>query len=328
MKKFILLCIVAFSQFAIAEPITMMTFNIRYASANDGENNWEYRKAHVVETIRDANPSVIAIQEALLGQLEYIDEHLPQFKKIGQHRSGNTKGEFSGLLIDTSKLEWLSDGQIWLSETPEEISTGWDAAMERTATWVTVRKVGTSSPSMLLWSTHFDHRGSQARFESAKLIVTTSKEVSEGKIPVAIMGDFNSTLGSAPCKIFAAAGFVPAVQSSGGTFHEFTGSESVPRIDFIFLNDKWVTESAEILRPRKKGKCASDHDPVVAKVFSKLSMAILFSVTERKMMPCSLRLLFNSSVNLFNCSFFSEISPSICSIFPISLISLFSLSKV
>ena len=266
MKKFILLCIVAFSQFAIAEPITMMTFNIRYASANDGENNWEYRKAHVVETIRDANPSVIAIQEALLGQLEYIDEHLPQFKKIGQHRSGNTKGEFSGLLIDTSKLEWLSDGQIWLSETPEEISTGWDAAMERTATWVTVRKVGTSSPSMLLWSTHFDHRGSQARFESAKLIVEKSQEVSEGKIPVAIMGDFNCTPGSEPSELFAAAGFQSAVVSTEGTFQQFSGSPDCQQLDFIFLNDKWTLESAEILRPRKNGKSASDHDPVVADV--------------------------------------------------------------
>ncbi len=159
MKLVILIfTLVAVSQFGFAKPVDLMTFNIRYGTANDGENSWEFRKDLVIETIRNANPGAIAIQEALLGQLEYIDAQLPGYKKIGEHRGGNTKGEFSGLLIDTSRLEWLEDGQIWLSPTPDEISKGWDAALERTATWVKVREVGTSSPTMLLWSTHFDHR--------------------------------------------------------------------------------------------------------------------------------------------------------------------------
>ena len=110
MMKSILILFMAVVQCSFAEPITLMTFNIRYGTANDGENSWEYRKEHVVETIRDANPSAIAIQEALLGQLEYIDSELPGYTKIGVHRSGNTEGEFSGLLIDTSVLEILDQG--------------------------------------------------------------------------------------------------------------------------------------------------------------------------------------------------------------------------
>ena len=259
--------LVAVSQFGFAKPVDLMTFNIRYGTADDGVNSWEFRKDLVIETIRNANPGAIAIQEALLGQLEYIDAQLPGYKKIGEHRGGNTKGEFSGLLIDTSRLEWLEDGQIWLSPTPDEISKGWDAALERTATWVKVREVGTSSPTMLLWSTHFDHRGTQARIESAKLIVEKSKEISEGKqLPVAIMGDFNCTPGSEPSEIFIDAGFQSAVVSTEGTFHQFSGSPDCPQLDFIFLNDKWTLENAEILRPRKNGKSASDHDPVVADV--------------------------------------------------------------
>jgi len=259
------------TQVASAEPVTLMTFNIRYGTAGDGDNSWEFRKEHVVETIRSAQPAALAIQEALLGQLQYIDEHLPGYKKIGVHRGGITKGEFSGLLIDTSKLEWLEDGQIWLSPTPDEISKGWDAALERTATWVKVRKVNTSSPSMLLWSTHFDHRGKQARLESAKLIVEKSQELSEGKIPVAIMGDFNCTPGSEPYKVFEEAGYQLSLQCRDcGTFHAFTGSNQVPRLDYILLNEKWDIVSSETLRPRKNGRCASDHDPVVAIVEPKL----------------------------------------------------------
>ena len=263
----ILLSLLAIAQFSIAEPITLMTFNVRYGTADDGENSWEFRKDHVVETIENTAPAVLAIQEALVGQLKYIDEHFPGYKKIGEHRNGNTTGEFSGLLIDTSTLEILEEGQMWLSETPEKISKGWDAALQRTATWATVRRVGTSSPSFVLFSTHFDHHGKTARLESAKLIVEKARELSgEKQLPIAIMGDFNCTPGSEPFKVFKEFGFSPAVTPTygGGTYNKFSGSHYGLRIDFIFLNNNWKICSAEILRPRKDGKCASDHDPIVA----------------------------------------------------------------
>ena len=70
--------LVAVSQFGFAKPVDLMTFNIRYGTADDGVNSWEFRKDLVIETIRNANPGAIAIQEALLSQLEYIDAQLPE----------------------------------------------------------------------------------------------------------------------------------------------------------------------------------------------------------------------------------------------------------
>ena len=275
-KCVVLLAVFVFSQFATAELITMMTFNIRYANPNDGENKWELRKDHVVETILDAKPALLAIQEAQPHQLKYIFEKLSEvgYTKIGEHRGGGTSGEFSGLYIDQTKVEWLDDGQIWLSQTPEEIaSVGWDAAITRTATWLRARRFGTSSPQFIIFGTHFDHRGKQAQLESAKLIVATVDELTDGKnVPVAIMGDFNVTPVSAPYKIFIEAGYVPSVPptSGVGTFHSFQGNTDGTRIDYMFFDDKWVIESAEIVRPRKKGKSASDHDPIIARVTPKL----------------------------------------------------------
>ena len=254
-------------QVLCSSPIDLMSFNIRYGTANDGENSWPHRKGHVISVLRDFSPSAIAIQEALLGQLEYIEEYCPQYQKIGEHRSGNTKGEFSGLLIDRTKLELLDAGQMWLSPTPEEISIGWDAALERTATWAVTRQIGTSGPSFILFSTHFDHRGKAARIASAKLIVDKAAELSGGnKMPVAIMGDFNFTPETEAYNIFESSGFKSALVSSEGTFHNYSGATQGPQIDFIFLNSMWSIESAKILRPRLNGKCASDHDPVVASV--------------------------------------------------------------
>ena len=275
-KCVLLLVVFVFSRFAPADHITMMTFNIRYANPNDGENKWELRKDHVVETILDAKPALLAIQEAQPHQLKYIFEKLtgPRYTKIGEHRGGGTSGEFSGLYIDQTKVEWLDDGQIWLSQTPEEIaSVGWDAAITRTATWLRARRFGTSSPQFIIFGTHFDYRGKQAQLESAKLIVAKANELADGKhVPVAIMGDFNVTPESAPYKIFIEAGYVPSVPPTTGvgTFHSFQGNTEGTRIDYMFFNDKWVIESAEIVRPRKKGKSASDHDPIIARVTPKL----------------------------------------------------------
>jgi len=272
MTKLLLLVAIVLSQVAsAASPVKLMTFNIRYGTANDGENRWEFRKDLVVETIASQTAAVVAIQEALPFQLSFLQDAMPQYKKVGVHRSGGKSGEFSGLLVDTLQLEILDSGQMWLSETPEEIaSVGWDAALARTATWAIVRSVGTSGPSFLVIGTHFDHKGTVARLESAKLIVQKANELSQEKqLPVVIMGDLNCTPApeSAPMQVIAEAGFTPAVAThSGGTFHGFSGDSDGRRIDYILLNDKWKHYGATILRPRRDGKSASDHDPVVALV--------------------------------------------------------------
>ena len=96
-----------------AEPINVMTFNIRYGAANDGDNSWEHRKNHVIETILNAQPAAIAIQEALIGQITFIEEQLPQYKKVGVHRDGNTQGEFS-MQVNTL-INWISGLVSWLA---------------------------------------------------------------------------------------------------------------------------------------------------------------------------------------------------------------------
>ena len=37
-------------------------------------------------------------------------------------------------------FELEKSGTFWLSETPDQVSMGWDAACKRTCTWVLLRK--------------------------------------------------------------------------------------------------------------------------------------------------------------------------------------------
>ena len=62
-----------------AEPIKVMTFNIRYAS-NFGANSWLKRRTGVVQVIQEKKADLIGTQEGLHHQLLYMDKELENHK--------------------------------------------------------------------------------------------------------------------------------------------------------------------------------------------------------------------------------------------------------
>ena len=253
--------------------LRVMTFNIRYGTAKDGENHWKHRCELVAQTIRDQAPHVFGIQEGLDFQMDFLAEHCPGYTPYGQHNDGDRRGEFSGLLIDGERLEVVDWGQFWLSPTPKKVaSKGWDAVQPRTAVWVRLREraAADGGQDFVALGTHFDHRGTQAREESARLLVSRMDEVRGAqRLPVILMGDFNAGPESAPMAVFGQAGYVNALlalhpeESGAGTSHRFEGHHTGGMIDLIWVTHGWTPTEAVILRPRSGARCASDHDPVL-----------------------------------------------------------------
>src|SRR5258705_1781849 len=48
--------------------VRIMSYNIRYATASDGENVWDQRKDFLAETIRAFDPDLLGTQETLARQ--------------------------------------------------------------------------------------------------------------------------------------------------------------------------------------------------------------------------------------------------------------------
>ncbi|MGD8363154.1 MAG: endonuclease, partial [Gemmatimonadota bacterium] len=69
-----------------SDELVLMTFNIRYGTAEDGLNAWVNRRSLVAEIIRRESPDVLAIQEGLAFQLEDLGNVLKGYRKLGQHR--------------------------------------------------------------------------------------------------------------------------------------------------------------------------------------------------------------------------------------------------
>ena len=60
-----------------AEPaIKVMSFNIRYGAANDGENSWPKRSHLVLETIQMFGPDLLGTQEVIEFQADFLKENL------------------------------------------------------------------------------------------------------------------------------------------------------------------------------------------------------------------------------------------------------------
>lgn len=187
----LLLLSVLFIQISTFAQTKAMTYNIRNSNANDGVNRWSLRRDNLVSLIKKVDPDVLGTQEVLLNQLTYLKKSLSDYESFGVGRNdGKHKGEHSALFYKKGKYELLKGGNFWLSETPQiPGSKSWDAAITRICSWVQLKEKATGTV-FYVFNTHFDHKGKQARRNSAALIRHTVDSLA-GSSPVIVMGDFN-----------------------------------------------------------------------------------------------------------------------------------------
>ncbi len=272
-----MLLFVSFSFAQKNEAIDAMSFNIRYDNPEDGKQNWHHRKENVVRMINFYDLDIIGMQEVLVAQLNYLKEHLNQYETVGVGREdGKDKGEFAPIFYRKERFEMLDSGTFWLSETPEEISKGWDAALERIATWA-IFKDRNSEKKFMFMNTHFDHVGDIARMESAKLLKQKANELANG-LPLVLTGDFNLVPESVAIKTLtkpdgentlvntssvAAFTYGPDWTSCGFDNRPF---EERKVIDYIFVKKVEKVNKYAVFSELLNDIFLSDHCPVFAQI--------------------------------------------------------------
>lgn len=253
--------------------LRVMTYNLRFNNPGDGPNAWPNRKHMVAALIRLHLVDVLGVQEALIDQLKDLEQALPDYEWVGVGREdGREKGEFSAILYRRDRLRLLESGTFWLSPTPEVVgSRGWDAALPRIVTWARFRDRATGKTLHHL-NTHFDHRGEQARQESARLLLQRAGQAAESA-PVIVTGDFNANETSEPYRILSAdplwdARLVSRNQPYGSstTFNGFRAPSSGGRIDHIFVSRRVEVLQHATPTDSWDGRYPSDHFPVLAEV--------------------------------------------------------------
>lgn len=261
----------------VSSPLSVMSFNIRYNTPNDSLNAWPYRKDHVADVIgRKYQVDIAGLQEALKGQVDDLQERLPEYAWFGVGRDDGAKaGEFTPIFYRKDRLELLEGDTFWLSETPDVPgSKSWDAAITRIVTWGRFKEIE-SGREFYFFNTHFDHRGEASRVESAKILAARLAELPEG-VPFVITGDFNTREESEAYDILTSsptirdARYVSEAGHEGPTASTTNWKElrNTPesRIDYIFARDGVRVLTHRIIDDRYDGRFPSDHTPVLASI--------------------------------------------------------------
>lgn len=273
--QLILISAPAFSQKSAR--INVMSFNIRYDNPADGDQNWHLRKENVVRMLNFYDLDIIGMQEVLVSQLNYLKDNMPGYQAVGVGREdGKEKGEFSPVFYRKDRFKELKSGTFWLSETPDEVSKGWDAALERIASWV-VLKDKITGKEFIFMNTHFDHRGKQARIESAALLKAKATELAAG-MQLFLTGDFNLTPESEGIQtIVKPDGKNTLVNSSASATFTYgpdwtsTGFNDRPFeqrkvIDYVFLKQIETVNRYAVITEKLNDLQLSDHCPVFVQV--------------------------------------------------------------
>ncbi len=256
-----------------SDPLNVMTFNIRYGTAQDGENRWNARRDLLFDVIREQDPDVLGLQEALDFQVDEIVAALPAYAALGVGRDdGRRAGEYAAILFRKDRLRVAESGTFWFSDTPAiPGSRSWGNSITRICTWA--RFVDRDGRAFWHFNVHLDHQSQPSRERSALLLRQRIDARSAPAEPVIVTGDFNVGETNPALESLRAAGMLDTYrvvhpdERRVGTYTGFKqGNDAGDKIDYVIVQPGTTVLRADIIRTARDGRYPSDHFPVVARL--------------------------------------------------------------
>jgi endonuclease/exonuclease/phosphatase family metal-dependent hydrolase len=260
------------------QPLSVMSFNIRYGTANDGDNHWTRRRQFVVDVVTEVSADVVGVQEALDGQIQELLDAIPDYAAIGVGRDdGRTRGEYAAILYRRARLRVAESGTFWFSDTPDVIaSASWGNTIPRICTWA--RFVDRDGRAFWHFNVHLDHQSQPSRERSTAFLAERIRDRRYPDEPVVVTGDFNAGETNAAVTMLTTApeGRAALLVDSYRVLHPdeqpagtFTGfkidATTGEKIDYVLVPPGTVVLQAEIVRTQRDGRYPSDHFPVTTR---------------------------------------------------------------
>ena len=249
--------------------VTVVSSNVRTMSPTDlFKKSWFYRADLLMRTVGGAAPDVVGFQEVTRVHYKYLRACLQGYDSVICYRDSSPIAEGCPVFYNTAKFELVDKNSFWLSETPDEMSRGWDAAFNRVCSYVILREKATGK-ELVVFNLHLDHVGKQARENSIKLIL--EKIEAFGGLPCVIMGDFNVTENTdtyrTATELFDDAKYRAAETDSGATYQYWGGALNDENIDYFMVSKTGLDVlQYQILRDTYDGVYVSDHFPIKLKI--------------------------------------------------------------
>jgi len=229
--------------------MTLLNYNIRYNSCNTENVD------KIMGLIRENDIDIIGLQEAKSDWINAFKYNLTDYSSIVTYRSGGVADEANPIFYKSSKYTLIESGTFWLSETPEEISIGWDATMRRICTWVVLEDNSTHDQVIVL-NSQFDADGAEARAQGAKLICSFIKQKG---LPAVFTGDIESPKGSSAFSSLEAGSLSSVLDLYSSSVANLNNSST--EMTFVSEEDFAVNDLSAISMPE-----ISEHPAIIAKI--------------------------------------------------------------
>lgn len=240
--------------------IKFLSYNIQSWDVNDR------RIRGIFDLIKRHNPDVICFQEVTIPWYSLLKKELGcKYKFTGRDRFFGDKTrakryfERNCIAFKKDRFKAIKCRTYWLGPDMYNPSLFEGASLNRIFTTVYLLDKKTNK-KILAISTHFDDRYPEIR---AKQAVVLSSYIKEQKVPLILMGDFNSQPSEEAYKTIKKAlidtGEEFAITET--TYHGY-GERSPMRIDFAFRNKLIKTKSFKIVKDSFEGLPPSDHYPI------------------------------------------------------------------
>lgn len=245
--------------------IRLVTFNLRYPTANDGENYFPFRLPGIIETIKRESPDVIGFQEMTDDSFRALSPMLPEYDFYGVHRDEDLRGESSKIAYRRDRFMLISADTFWLSPLPRVPGSRYadQSNCPRVCSWVKLY-CRDNGQFFYFINLHLDHLSESARYDGLQLVMkTAARLLSEHDIPLFITGDFNCFPEEAPYCLIQEYGFIDLTDGIKGTFHGF-GVYEDKKIDYILTNQPRERFLLSLWEKSACGTYLSDHKAIAA----------------------------------------------------------------
>ena len=252
----LLCCLLLLLPAALAQQLVIGTYNVRLFVTSDEENGeiWATRCKVMCDQMNFEQPDAFGAQEVTHPQLVDMLAALDGYAVTGRARDdGKQQGEYSCIFYKKDRLQLLKEGTFWLSETPDKVSMGWDAACKRVCSWAKFR-MKKGAFTFYHFNLHMDHIGVVARREAAKLVMKRIRSIAQGA-PVVLTGDFNVDQNDEVYKTFSEGGLLNDCYTAArlrfaenGTYIAFDpDAKTDSRIDHIFVSPRFKVDNYGVL---------------------------------------------------------------------------------
>ena len=247
---------------------SVLTLNLRFGLADDGANDWQYRKIGFHPFLEKYRTDFISFQEANDFQIDFLHNILTEYNTIGK-RSPSPSFWQNNIIFYQKNWRCIHYEHFFLSPTPSVPSR------YRKSIWPRQCTIGMFKPArrqVICVNTHLDFDVS-VQVKSAKLILYRLSHLPDD-VPVILMGDFN-TAPFSPCyNIFTGLDDTSPVNAGyfkdafkkpfTGTHHGFTGITEGYPIDWILFRGKITLKNSRVIQDTFKNMYLSDHFPLCA----------------------------------------------------------------